>query len=210
MVTLNQVLNLLNNEEDSKREVASKLLLKEFQRSPSTLDGKVLGFIVSKLNDDSEVVRKVISNFVYSYAQKYGLENIGVNLARALTNDDPYVRKVVIESFSFLGADEANLKAVLEDPKYPLGIKARVAQALAHFYDKKGYFSSLLDLLKKEPVIVKGVLYGISLDRQLKRVNDKDLIKISQQILEAKASLSPKKRVLPTKEVPKRKPQEMH
>lgn len=190
MVTLNQFLLGLNAEDNEVRESYSNMLLEEFSKSPSGLQTNVLAFIANKLNDESALVRSNIAKFLYQYA-KSGRElgQVWINLAKYLGSRDNNVRINVIQSLNYLGKDETTLKKILEDVKYPTEVRMRVAEALAHFYDKKGYLSSLSDLLKKDLSIIQGTLIGIYVDRQLRIVSDKELQPLTETIRLARDTL---------------------
>lgn len=190
MVSINEFMLALNAEDNEVRERASSLLLNEFSRSPSNLNTNQLAEIAKRLGDESELVRRNIGRFFFLYA-KSGRElgHAWINLSKYLGSKDPSIKVYIIQATNFLGKDETALKKILEDPRYPSEIRMRAAETLAHFYDKKGYLSSLSDLLKKDLVTIKGTLIGIYTDRQMRIIDDKALQPIMPKINDARLSL---------------------
>jgi len=209
MTNLNQFLLALNSSDEEVREPASRFVLREFKRSPSNLTSNALAVIANRLGDDSEGVRRNISVFFLEYAKAgKDLGQAWLNLAKYLRSRDQFVRRYVIESFGFLGNGENVLKSVLDNPGMPKEIKFLASEGLEHYYVRQKYFSSLGDLLKREEAVARGAFSGISVDRQLRMVKDKDLMPLAPAMRDARVRLAQPKRVI--RRVPPRRPQDVY
>ena len=202
MVSLIQVLQALNSDETEMRESAAIFLVNEFKKSPSDLPANNLATIINHLNDENELVRRTIAKFVYSYA-KAGkeLSHAWLNLVGFTRSEDPGVRQLVFSSFSYIDTrSEQTLKKYLDNPAFGDKTRFLAAEALAHFYSRQKYFSSLSELLKKDSVVVKGAFSGFNYENSAQLVQKEDLQKVMPMLRDAQNRLA-HDRQMPKREI---------
>ncbi len=211
MASLNQLLTAFGSEDQQVREAASRLLLREFKQKPSDLPINVVAFIANRLNDGSSQVKENVAEFVYLYS-KSGRElgQAWLNMVSHLANNNQKVRQFVNASFEYLGNSETTMKSILDNPRLPGNIKEPAAQVLTHYYIKKKYFSSLMELLKKESVVVSGAFKGINFDRRLGTLQKQDFEFLMPSMRDAQVRLTtrPMQRFkeLPRRDIRDRRP----
>jgi len=200
MATLNQFLYALNSDNAETREAASRVLLREFKKSPSDLPVNLIATIANRLNDDSELVRENVSEFILEYAKSgRNLDQAWLNVVAHLNNSNANVRQRISESLSYLGQSEQKLRTFLDNSALPERMRFYASEALTHFYLRQKYFSSLNELLKKEPIILNGVFRAIEYDRRVKVLGEKDFMSLVPRIRESRNRV-----IAPVKAVPKR------
>jgi len=210
MATLAQFLNALNSDESETREAASRVLLREFRKTGSNIKTEMteegIVFLCKRLNDENEIVRRTIAQFLFEYAKSGNDLGAGwVYLTRFVRSKDNFVRRLILESYSYLDQAETKLKDYLihlNDPR----AKFYVAEALTHYYSRKKYFSSLIELLKKEAIIARAAIYGIKYEKLLGSIPASDYLKLEKNITFAESKImgpgaKPK---VPVREAPKR------
>jgi predicted transcriptional regulator with HTH domain len=186
MATLPQFVYALNANDNAVRENASRVLLNEFSKRPSELPLNVLASVANRLGDSSALVRNNVARFLYFYVKSgRTLGQVWLNLAVHLKSNDANVKTYLVQALNFLGKDEHILQKVVDNFRINPEMRMRAAEALAHFYDRKGYLSSVSDLLQKDFYTIRGTLTGIYVDRQMRLINEKDLLPIEPKITRA-------------------------
>jgi len=198
MVTLTQVLQALNSDDDSIKEAAAKSILDEYRLDlskgkSSILSQTVLIYLLKQMSNDNVVFRRTLAEFILEFVRSGNSLGLGwVYLASLGRSEDPQIRLRVSESYNYLNKDETILKSCLDNSKLSDAIRFYSGEALTHFYLKKKYFDSFIKLLAKDPIVVKAVYSGYNSEKNLRSISVEDIKLLEPNILNAQARFNKK------------------
>lgn len=208
MPTLQEFKDAFDSKYDDVRLNAANYLF-EMHKKDYPFSEDLMDFVISKLNDSSELVRTRVAQFLYLRVNSgHNLGKSWFKLLRFLRSNDAVIRKSVISIFGKLNSSEAEFKRVLNDPRLTSEQRFEISEALGHYYSNAKYLSSLNDNLKSDKLeIVKGALNAIRIQQSLGVLAPKDITNLKPSIQSAYSEITKPKIV--DRKTPKRIPIEL-